>query len=394
MADSYHPEGTITSIEELLHRQPEEGRTLEYKRDLPGSSRGEKKELLADVTSFANTLGGHLLFGIGEEAGLPIAAPGIAVTNLDDLRLRFENLVRDGVSPPVRGLSIYAIALATGAHVLVVRIPRSFSRPHMITLGGSSRFFCRNSAGKYPLDVVDLRRLFLESETLADRINSFQLDRISRIVSGETTPQLSDAGKIILHFVPYSAFDLGQRIELGSIISLQQHYHLLQPIHEGASSSRYTLDGFLKFANDASSGECLNYLLVFQTGCLETVESYLLRDRGNDRTIPSSTFEHMLIRACERYQELLPILGVAPPVAVLLSLVGVRGFRMAVSSERGEQIEKTRIDRDTVLIPPVILEEFGVDTATLIRPLLDSVWNAAGWDRSRNYDLEGRWTSG
>jgi predicted HTH transcriptional regulator len=44
-----------------------ESRTLDYKRSLPGNSDADKKEFLADVSSFANTAGGDLVFGIDED---------------------------------------------------------------------------------------------------------------------------------------------------------------------------------------------------------------------------------------------------------------------------------------------------------------------------------------
>ena len=41
-----------------------EGRTLDYKRTLPGSTDEEKREFLADVSSFANAAGGDIVYGI------------------------------------------------------------------------------------------------------------------------------------------------------------------------------------------------------------------------------------------------------------------------------------------------------------------------------------------
>ncbi len=43
-----------------------EGRSIDYKRELPGNSDGDKKEFLADASSFANTEGGDLVFGMLE----------------------------------------------------------------------------------------------------------------------------------------------------------------------------------------------------------------------------------------------------------------------------------------------------------------------------------------
>jgi predicted HTH transcriptional regulator len=41
-----------------------EGRTIDYKEQLDISQDAEKKELLADIMSFANASGGDLVFGI------------------------------------------------------------------------------------------------------------------------------------------------------------------------------------------------------------------------------------------------------------------------------------------------------------------------------------------
>ena len=50
-----------------------------------------------------------------------------------------------------------------------------------------------------------------------------------------------------------------------------------------------------------------------------------------------------------------------------------------------------RIDRDTLLLPDVSVESFEVDLPRLLRPVLDALWQAGGWDGSRNYDGEGNW---
>ena len=41
-----------------------EGRTLEFKESLPGRGDSDRKEFLADITSFANTSGGDIVYGM------------------------------------------------------------------------------------------------------------------------------------------------------------------------------------------------------------------------------------------------------------------------------------------------------------------------------------------
>lgn len=55
---------TEEDLQALIINGVAEGRTIDYRSDLPGNSDGDKKELLADVSSFANTGGGDLVFGM------------------------------------------------------------------------------------------------------------------------------------------------------------------------------------------------------------------------------------------------------------------------------------------------------------------------------------------
>lgn len=61
--------------------------------------------------------------------------------------------------PRIPGISMRAVPLKGKRFVIVIRIPKSWASPHMITKG-SSKFYSRNSAGKYPLDVFEIRTAF------------------------------------------------------------------------------------------------------------------------------------------------------------------------------------------------------------------------------------------
>lgn len=50
------------------------------------------------------------------------------------------------------------------------------------------------------------------------------------------------------------------------------------------------------------------------------------------------------------------------------------------------------MDRDALLIPEILVESCDVDSATVLRPAFDAIWNAAGWPRCVNYDATtGEW---
>jgi hypothetical protein len=50
------------------------------------------------------------------------------------------------------------------------------------------------------------------------------------------------------------------------------------------------------------------------------------------------------------------------------------------------------IDRDSLVVPEILVESFDFDAAQIMKPAFDTVWNAAGFPRSMNYDEKtGKW---
>ena len=81
-------------IDDLVRNKVPETRTIEYKRELPGSTDSDKREFLADVSSFANTAGGDLLFGVAEMEGLPTKVIGVQSADLDAEISRLDSIIR------------------------------------------------------------------------------------------------------------------------------------------------------------------------------------------------------------------------------------------------------------------------------------------------------------
>jgi len=381
----------LESIEEsdlqaLMENQIAEGKTIEYKQSLPGNSDSDKKEFLADVSSFANAAGGHLIYGIKEEAGVPVEICGLRDINPDDQILRLENLIRNNIEPRIPGVSTQAISLRVAGVAVIVRIPRSWALPHMVKFKKHWRFYSRNSAGKYPLDVSELRALFALSETTAERIRNFRVKRLSKIVAGETPVALQEVPKIVLHIIPFSAFDPAAKINVSSLANKAGYF---KPIYTGVSGCRHNFDGFLTYDQSHESGPANSYLQIFRNGSIEAVDAKILRPGPSGQIIPSSYYEERLLDAFSRYLTTQKQLGVNLPFFIMLSLLGVSGYIMAGPSR---PLYIHPIDRDALLVPEVIVESFDCDLAEVMKPVFDTVWNAAGWPRSMNYDeTTGKW---
>lgn len=378
-------------IRELIDSGTPERKNIEYKEILPENKYESKKEFLADVSSFANTVGGHLLYGIKEENGIPIALAGISNKDLDGEILRLENLLRDGVQPRIQGVSIKAVNIESANPVLVIRVPQSWSKPHVVNFQGHWRFYARNSAGKYPLDVLELKSAFLSTTALGERIRSFHFDRISKITSDEIPVSLAGKARIILHLLPYSAFESGLPLNFTSI---EKDIWSIPLIHSSVSNFRYNLDGLLVF-NEKGNGLSGAYTQLFRNGIIETVSASLFGSSNEDPYIPSVVLERDVIASFEACTSLYKKLSVSVPTVVIVSLVGVRGYKLAVSQRLDAWHDHiNRIDRDSLLLPEVIIEDYAVNSATILKPIFDTIWNSAGWVRSYGYDDAGEWGKG
>src|ERR1700722_8600125 len=97
---------TEDDLTSLISGGVTEGRTIEYKRQLPGNSDGDKKEFLADVSSFANTGGGDLIFGMTENQGVAAQILGLQSGDLDLEIRRLDSIISSGLDPRIRRLEM------------------------------------------------------------------------------------------------------------------------------------------------------------------------------------------------------------------------------------------------------------------------------------------------
>lgn len=376
---------TEEDLRSLISALVAEQRTLDYKRDLPGNTEGDKVELRADISSFANAAGGHLIFGMEAKKGIPIALSGVETDDADSQILRLEAIAREGIKPRVLGLATRAVNLASGRKVIIMRIPRSWEAPHMMVNASQwGRFYSRNSAGKYLLDIGEVRSVFIRSQTLAERLRAFRAERLSKIVAGETPRLLRNGPKIVLHLVPFGAFDPGASFPVTAPEQRNNFFASLHPIGSATTSVRLNFDGVLRYSDDG-------YVQFFRNGCVEAVDTDLLTPVGGNRIIPSGLYEQNLIVALRAYLAFLRQVGVEPPIATSLSLLGVSGYVMAVDPMLHFRVNEQPIDRNDLLVPEDVIESYDHTAEDILKPSFDAIWNATGWERSLNYDEAGHW---
>ena len=371
-------------IDTLVENGAPEGRTLDYKRYLPGTADEDKREFLADVSSFANAAGGDIIYGVAEENGIPTAAAGVPEVDTDAEILRLDNMIRTGIDPRVPSVQIKAVAGFSTGPVIILRIPQSWSSPHMVTFKNLSRFFSRTNRGKFQMDTSEIRSAFLLSEAVPDRMKRFRDDRLAKIVACETPLPMEPGPKIVLHVLPIQSFAHSTTVD---VVALEHSLGMLPPMSTSGWDGRMNVDGFVAYWMPRDQ-PCYSYTQLFRTGAIEAVDGFCI----HDSIIPSADYELQIIRATTAYLKLLDQLAVAPPFVVILSMLGVKGVRLAHPPRSSFRRIPPLIDRDVLSVPEVVVDSVDEEPTALLKPVFDTIWQAAGFPRCANYNEEGKWS--
>jgi hypothetical protein len=155
-------------VEFLDRRISESTGVIDYKLALPGNKGGdrEKTELLKDVSAFANAEGGHLLIGANEPTqenqGREFL---VGIENGEQVATQIEQRCADCIDPRIPGLIARAIPLGNKKSAVVVHVPPSPSRPHMVIYEGTKTrtFFIRHSETVQPMKSSEVRQAVLSA---------------------------------------------------------------------------------------------------------------------------------------------------------------------------------------------------------------------------------------
>jgi hypothetical protein len=372
-------------LRDLVTNHISEGRTIEYKKILPSMGYEQKKEFLADVSSFANAIGGDLIFGIIERNGIAHDIIGIEVINEDAEILRIENIIQSNIEPRISGVSIKAILLANSKVVIILRIRKSLSSPHVVKIEKHWRFYSRNSKGKYPLDVQEVKSAFLFSETTGDKIRNFRAERIASLYANDSPVKLDNNPFIVLHIIPLSTFYHGK---LSDISSLYGERHNLIIEWSNTTNSRFNFDGFLVYPPiTPNTNSTFAYAQFYRNGIVEAVDAITIKLHNGRKIIPYF-YEKVIINILKNFIKYQKQLGVDPPFIVFLSFLKVFDHVIAL---KNNEIGNNFIDRDMLLTPDIFIEDYESNLPQALHPLFDIIWNASGYMRSMNYDTEGNW---
>ncbi len=283
------------------------------------------------------------------------------------------------MEPRIVGHRIKEVPIAAGGYALVIRIPSSWTPPHRVAFGGTNRFYARNSAGVYELNVEQLRSVFLGAEDATRRLDEFRVSRVARLNAEGHGIGLVGPGHLMLHLLPLSPSL--NRLDVDRAARNTQPF---DPLGDSGHSTRFNLDGLLLTSGNPEGGRYIAYTQVFRDGRLEAGLGEVLmdhREKGVDRALAYGGLIPDLLRAIPRFVHGLTSNGFAAPFVLMISLLSVRGSAML--SERSWSRSVQMLDRDHLLFEPVVLDRAPLPEGweTSLRPVFDAWWNAYGWSR-------------
>ncbi|MBO6755994.1 MAG: ATP-binding protein [Roseibium sp.] len=365
-------------INQLVADAQQEGRNIEFKREMYGNADKDRKEFLKDVSSFANSAGGQLIIGIDEDEGVATAVRAVE-GNADNQLLRLEGMARAGIEPRIVGLRMHHVQMAENQHVYIVRVPKSWNPPHRVSFKNSNRFYLRSSAGSHEADVEELRALFTNGAEMHERMTEYIVERTELILENNGIVHMARAnneqrGFLVLHILPLAAFAGGIQIDVAAARDLADD---LRPMPRVGGHPRINFDGFAHVAQgDPPEG----YTQVFRNGVIEATRANIVRHHDTVLRIPSVLFVRYLFESLPSYMSALQALDVPPPFGVSVSLVGAHDAILGLGEQAWALENQYPIDRRILNLPIQIIPDFAEDAVyrRALIPAIHALWNAVG----------------
>ncbi|RYZ93495.1 MAG: ATP-binding protein [Moraxellaceae bacterium] len=383
---------TQVHLNQLVAERAEEGPHIDFKRELPATwDQSAKHEFLADITAFANSGGGDLVYGIDEdgEAHASRIVPQV-IANVDQEVRRLLDFLLNLAEPRIPGVQVHAIVVTVEeqeGHVLVVRVPQSWAGPHRVKT--NQHFYIRDGLRKRPLDVPEIGSLFVRNESQARRVRDFRTERLGKILTGEAPHQLLDAPILVVHLIPTQAAQ--GLVQIDPVPYMNERGLPILGV-TSPRIARLNIDGALVVRGETIHGQANGYSQFFRNGFFEA--TYVLEHQHQSepgfKTLPSKAYEDYLIELLGSFRSELDRLGINYECAVMLSLLRANEVKLGVSIDilsppSGHQ---NYFDRKVVVLPDVLVPAQSSSQIGL-KPVFDLLWQAAGFTRSRNYNSEG-----
>lgn len=385
----------LDDIQSLIDNEVCEGKEIEYKSELHIETGDQRREFLADVSSFANANGGDLIFGITEDSNskLPNSICGIQIKNEDEIVRQIESILRDSIQPRIPDIKFKLIHISDDNYVLIIRIAPSFIAPHRAIYKGWDKFLTRNSKGKYQMDVNELRTAFNMTQELSKQIEDYKLNRIAEIGANRYKILKDEYPIFIIQMLPISSF------QRNNFYSISEIYNVMNSVNSNsfgiAGNKQITVDGVIisdvyKYASSNTDKKAYAHYKI--NGIIEKATVYFFNPNFVStgmwpskklKLIYKNDLIQKTINTTEEMLQFYKKIGITPPILISCAIINGKGFTIPIDSWLDRNGE---IDRDMLLIPDVLIDDLSIDASKFLQPIFNSIWNACGYTTCPAYD--------
>ncbi|RQO32636.1 hypothetical protein DBR32_03320 [Taibaiella sp. KBW10] len=153
-------EFTSDTIDQIINSRLEESINIEFKSGAALSNeKSVKKEISKDVSSFANSDGGLIFYGIEEQNH--VASSFSFIDGNTYTKEWLENVILSNIQPKIEGLKIFPIRVDNDIEktFYVIKIPNSNSSPH---INGDKKYYRRFNFQSVPMEEYEIRNLYFK----------------------------------------------------------------------------------------------------------------------------------------------------------------------------------------------------------------------------------------
>jgi hypothetical protein len=368
----------FVDIEQLKSNKTCESDILDYKEQLL-----KDEDLLKHVSSFANTQGGYLIFGVKEtgKGGYPEEILGIDRSQVN--KERIEQVILSNIQPRLN-VKIQPIDHQDPSKVFVViEIPNSYLKPHMKSQG--DRFYKRYNFEAMPMTEIEINDAYKRRFTSYQEVESY----ISKMLKIKGSDSSQIIGQIIV--IPTI---LTRMIE----ISNMKEFDWMNKLSFKPKYSYLPLSNITPSSNGIKSevldkdGHVLWGLEIHRSGCVHYINTQLEATKDDKLLFLSSDFcfslMHTLQFASALYQrynyfgDVKIVCDIRPMKnSWLLEPDPLQRFRT-----RPCQASEMSISRE---FPTTVVES---KCEFIISGIMNDIFNSYGLWKCPNFDEEGNFT--
>ena len=267
----------------------------------------------------------------------------------------------------------------------MLRVPASYDGPHCIRTNGNNkqqrRFVMHNGTMVSDMSYDQIRAAFDRTATLAEQARRFIANRRELIANGETPVPLKEGPKLVIHLVPISGLAGRMAVDLRTVYHV--NYNDFIDDEWGGGTRFFNIDGLVVYPGFGRDKGEEGYNHIFRTGALEgvTLGGESLEKQFSLWSLKMSKFYY---QSMNMFSEAVKSLELSGPGLLGLSVFNVKGYELVI--DRHNRSHKMA-DRQHLVPSEVWIEDIeNVDIGSVIRPLLDTLWQAFGIERCLDFD--------